>query len=429
MAISPDRKQFAVWSVLVAAGLILQSSLPGIGAIFPGPTFWWIIIGLAVSVTGLFGGHRLSTIYGAVAAGTGLVFTLLIDLSLASNLLGQIVFGLVIGLGLVFLGFKTDWGIIPLGAYMLAGMILQFLTPFSMQHLMDVTWLMLGGAAFASFGYVKRSAFAHFVGIAFIFSILGVFIVGGNYAVVGLVGFLVVAGGVLSSFVYMHRSLGRRPHVEEVLTLAARALFLYGLRKPLDEYRLIVITLQGNIGTELIINELLERFEERWLPVILLGPTSPTQISYPPRAKVGWVTSLTGVEKENIRLLPPNNPTEVNIFLSETLKGLASGIVPVVIGDFLDSMIPFMKEDTFFKYYSDLASRIKLLDHTGVFILKSDIHPELAVNVVKRFADVIIENREREQGGRSLREVRVSNAVDNIQTDWRLMPKTSIGRR
>ena len=428
MAISPDRKVFAVWGILFAAGLISESVLPELGAIFPGPTFWWIIIGLAVSITGFLLGHRLENIYGALAVGCDLIVILLIDFSLASNLLGQIAFGIVIGLGLVLLGFKTDRGISPLGVYMIAGTILQFLTPFSMQHLMDVTWLMLGGAAFASFGYLKRSALAHFVGIAFIFSILGVYIVGGNYALVGLVGCLVVAGGLLSGFVYMHQSLGRRPHVEEVLTLAARALFLYGLRKPLDKYRLIVITLQGNIGTELIINELLERFEEHWLPVILLGPTSPTEISYPSRAKIGWVTSLTGVEKEKVTLLSPNNPTDMNIFLSENLKGLAAGIIPVVIGDFLDSIIPFMKEDTFFKYYSDLASRIKLLDHTGVFILKSDIHPELAVNVVKRFADVIIENREREQGGRILREVRVSNTVDNIQTDWQLMPKTSVSR-
>jgi len=40
------------------------------------------------------------------------------------------------------------------------------------------------------------------------------------------------------------------------------------------------------------------------------------------------------------------------------------------------------------------------------------------INVVKRFADVIIENREREEKSRLVREVRVSNRVDNIHTDW-----------
>jgi len=50
--------------------------------------------------------------------------------------------------------------------------------------------------------------------------------------------------------------------------------------------------------------------------------------------------------------------------------------------------------------------------------VKADIHREVDINVVKRFADVIIENREREEKGRLVREVRVSNRVDNIHTDW-----------
>jgi hypothetical protein len=33
-------------------------------------------------------------------------------------------------------------------------------------------------------------------------------------------------------------------------------------------------------------------------------------------------------------------------------------------------------------------------------------------------AHLIIENREREEKGRLVREVRLSNLVDNIHTDW-----------
>jgi hypothetical protein len=50
--------------------------------------------------------------------------------------------------------------------------------------------------------------------------------------------------------------------------------------------------------------------------------------------------------------------------------------------------------------------------------VKADIHSEVKINVVKRFADVIIENRERVDKGRLVREVRVSNLVDDIHTDW-----------
>jgi hypothetical protein len=81
-----------------------------------------------------------------------------------------------------------------------------------------------------------------------------------------------------------------------------------------------------------------------------------------------------------------------------------------------------MKDDSFFRYYSELASRIKVLNHTGVFVIKSDIHPEVIVNIVKQFADVIIENREREDRNRVVREVRVTNKVDNFSTEWKKMP-------
>jgi hypothetical protein len=100
------------------------------------------------------------------------------------------------------------------------------------------------------------------------------------------------------------------------------------------------------------------------------------------------------------------------------VKALPEGVKPVILGDFLDNMLPHMDESLFYKYYSDLASAARIAHHTLVFIVKVDIHPEVNINVVKRFADVIIENREREEKGSLVREVRVSNRVDNIHTDW-----------
>lgn len=91
---------------------------------------------------------------------------------------------------------------------------------------------------------------------------------------------------------------------------------------------------------------------------------------------------------------------------------------PVILGDFLDNMIPHMDESLFYKYYSDLASAARILNHTIIFVVNADIHREVDINVVKRFADVIIENREREEKGRLVREVRVSNQMDNKYTDW-----------
>ena len=94
------------------------------------------------------------------------------------------------------------------------------------------------------------------------------------------------------------------------------------------------------------------------------------------------------------------------------------GVVPVILGDFLDNMLPHMDESLFYKYYSDQASAARVSTRTLIPIVHIDIHREVDVNVVKRFADVIIENREREARGRLIREVRVSNRVDDIHTDW-----------
>jgi hypothetical protein len=109
----------------------------------------------------------------------------------------------------------------------------------------------------------------------------------------------------------------------------------------------------------------------------------------------------------------------VGVFLNKTFKTLPIDVKPVILGDFLDNMIPHMDEALFYKYYSDLASAVRVFKHTFVFIVKADIHREVDINVVKRFIDVIIENREQEERGRLIREVRVSNRVGNIHTEWK----------
>jgi hypothetical protein len=229
---------------------------------------------------------------------------------------------------------------------------------------------------------------------------------------------LVFAVGMPVNTVYMYRLLGRKPKIGEIFSFATRALFLHGLKKPIDQYSVIAILIKGNIGAEKVVHDLISRLEDRCTPILLLGPTSPTQLSLPKDAKVGWVTTISGVSKLEYSILSPEDPSMVSVFLTKTLKTLPEDSRPVILGDFLDNMIPHMDGRLFYKYYSDLASAARILNYTVVFIVKADIHSEVDINVVKRFADVIIENREREEKGRLVREVRVSNRVDNINTDW-----------
>ena len=417
------RRVYVTWTVLLSVLIAVSFFVPQAGTVLPGSTLAWVIIGLAVGMTGGMVRSRRLRIYGFFAMLTGLVMALAVDSGIMVESLSLIGFGAVIGIGLIAVGFTSEKAMVPLGAYMLIGAVIQYLASPSLQFLVNVTWLMLGGAAFASFGYLLKNPFAHFVGMAFIFGVLATYLlIGPDYFMVGMVGLLIILGGLVLSFVYMYHSLGRPPNVGEVLTLAARALFTYGLRRPLEEYRVIAISIQGDISTELVVNELVSKLDEKWRPILVLGPTSPTEIKVPPAARVGWVTSISGIAGQAYSILPPGNPSEVNIFISDAVKATPPGQTPIIIGDFMDNMIPLMKEDAFFRYYSDLASRVKVMNETAVFIVKSDIHSEVTVNVVKRFADVIIENREREERHRFVREVRVSNKIDNFSTEWEKVP-------
>ena len=229
---------------------------------------------------------------------------------------------------------------------------------------------------------------------------------------------LVYAVGITTNLIYLYRLLGRTPKIGEIFSFTTRALSLHGLKKPIDQYRVLAILIKGNIGAENVIQDLMSRLEPRCAPILLLGPTSPTQLSPSEKDKVGWVTTLSGVSKPEHSILSPEDPSMVSVFITKTLKALPGDKSPVILGDFLDNMIPHMTESVFYKYYSDLASAARISKHTLVFVVKADIHNEVNINVVKRFADVIIENREREEKGRLVREVRVSNRVDNIHTDW-----------
>jgi hypothetical protein len=230
---------------------------------------------------------------------------------------------------------------------------------------------------------------------------------------------LVFAVGMPIDLIYMYRLLGRTPQIGEIFSFATRALFLHGLKKPIDQYRVLAILITGDIGAENVIQDLISHLEPRCTPILMLGPTAPIQLSLPREVKIGWVTTFSGDSELEYPLLSPEDPSMVSIFLSKTLKTLPEDVKPVIFGDFLDNMIPHMDESLFYKYYSDLVSGARISEYTVIFIVKADIHREVDINVVKRFADVIIENREQEEKGRLVREVRVSNRIDNIHTEWK----------
>lgn len=368
--------------------------------------------------------------HGAVDREKGMIFIGSLSLAVALISLGFAPMfypvGLIIlGCGLAISGFyvRSDVeGII--GLYIILGGIIHLISNFVPEFYEIMyeggtvwgIWMILVGLIFINVSKETKNPATYYMGISLILVsvITRTFYPDILFMAVGLV-FVV---GICVNVVYLYRLLGRTPKIGEIFSFAARALFLHGLKKPIDQYNVLAILIKGNIGAETIINDLISRLESRCTPILLLGPTAPTQLSLPGEAKIGWVTTLSGVADLEYPLLSPEDPTTVSIFLTKTLETVPDTVKPVIIGDFLDNMIPHMDESLFYKYYAGLASSARVSAHTLVFIVKADIHSESDINVVKRFADVIIENREREEKGKLVREVRVSNQVDNIHTDW-----------
>ena len=376
---------WAIWTVALSTGFLLHgiwhhdriglltsalSLLLALLALACAPAFFpagWLILGCGSAVSGVYNRSR-----------------------------SQILIGVFVGLG----------GMIHLLAIVLAT------TPLSVL----LVWMVLAGLIFITVGTETTNPVPHFIGVAWILVAVASYAFFPQFMFWSLV--LVFGAGMIANFLYLYRLLGRVPKVGEILSFASRALFLKGLKKPIDQYRVLTILLRGNIGAKNVTHDVLTHLEPTCVPVLLLGPTAPMQLSIPPRAKVGWVTAVSGSSKLDYPVLSPEDPTAVSVFLAKTLDALPKDAKLVILGDYLDNMIPHMGARLFHKYYADQASAARVSNHTLIPIVNVDIHREVDVNVVKRFADVIIENREREERGRLIREVRVSNRVDNVHTDW-----------
>jgi hypothetical protein len=376
----------AIWTVAISAGfinhgvwdrergLVLGGSFSITATLITfalAPTFFpvgWIILGCAAAVTGFFRAQRGETLLvGVYIALGGFIRLLSVYLSISG-----------------------------LSAWMV--------------------WMVLVGLMIMTVAAESKNPVMRFLGAACILMTVV------SYTFYPEVMFLsvtlVFAAGMSVNLVYMYRLLGRTPKIGEIFSFATRALFLHGLTKPIDHYTVLAILIKGNIGAVNVIHDVMAHMEPRDAPILMLGPTAPTELSLAQPVTVAWVTTVSGVSELEYPLLSPEDPSMVTVFLNKTVKAFPEDVQPVILGDFLDNMIPHMDESLFYKYYSDLASAARIARHTLVFIVKADIHPEVNINVVKRFADVIIENREREEKGTLVREVRVSNRVDDIHTDW-----------
>ncbi len=189
-----------------------------------------------------------------------------------------------------------------------------------------------------------------------------------------------------------------------------------------DRHGLVVVCVKGNVSVPETIRTIIRSSigSERSAPLLVLGPTAPEDVCQGPTRGIGWVTFVDGTSLANslpdVEIISPDNLLEVNLFIEKAADDKNSPIV----GDFLDNVIRSVgSPESFYPFFCQLASRVKLKKRTAILVIKEDIHDRAMVETVKRFADIVLEFRDQDDDSGLKVEMRTLNFADNIYTSWR----------
>jgi hypothetical protein len=160
-------------------------------------------------------------------------------------------------------------------------------------------------------------------------------------------------------------------------------------------------------------------------PTLVLGPTAPEEISTDRPGKVGWITFVDGTSvadsSSDVEIISPDNLLEVNLFIEKAAQGEGA---QVILGDFLDNIMKTTgSPESFYSFFCQLASRMRLRKRTAILVIKEDIHEKSMIEMVKRFADIVLEFRDQDNEGDLSVEMRTLNFADNIFTRWLPFPQ------
>src|SRR6266540_371527 len=190
----------------------------------------------------------------------------------------------------------------------------------------------------------------------------------------------------------------------------------------LDRHRLVIVCVKGNVSVPETLRTIIQNAlgPRDTPPLLVLGPTAPEDIANGQAHRIGWVTFVDGTslahQLPDVEIISPDNLLEVNLFIEKASQGENRAIV----GDFLDNVIRSIgSPESFYTFFCQFASRVKLKKRTAILVIKEDIHDRAMVETVKRFADVVLEFRDQDDEAGLKVEMRTLNFADNIYTSWR----------
>jgi hypothetical protein len=190
-----------------------------------------------------------------------------------------------------------------------------------------------------------------------------------------------------------------------------------------EKHRLVIVCVRGNVSVRETMRSILRDSVDPagLFPIYLLGPTAPEDLPSQEKDKVAWITFVDGTTcthpSPGVEIISPDNLLEVNLFIEKAVQAANSH---VLVGDFLDNVIKTAgSPESFYSFFCQLASRVKMRKRTAILVIKEDIHDRAIVEIVKRFADVVLEVRDQENEGSLKVEMRTLNFADNVYTSWR----------
>ncbi len=217
---------------------------------------------------------------------------------------------------------------------------------------------------------------------------------------------------------YVPRSEDRRANGFENIVVTPENLFL---RKPLSEYRVVLVDVSGDISVVEIIEQVLKLAKSCEADItLILGPTSPFDSAAFKGFPIAWVASTDprGKLGDNIELVDPHRFLDLSLFVDRESSDKTRP--RIIIGDFLDCLFlaNASMDESVFSFFNHLVSRVKIDRQTLVLIVSEKLHEERHIKMVRRFADVIIECRERQDNEGVIWETRGINFADRVQTAW-----------
>lgn len=169
------------------------------------------------------------------------------------------------------------------------------------------------------------------------------------------------------------------------------------MRGSISAHGVIVVQVNGAGMVPALLEDLLLLAESEGIETsLLLGPTDPTDSPLFVGHRIGWLTweeNCPQARRPQFRTINPSELVELRLFISQLLDPAERGDRSsrlAVLGDFLDSVFCSVSStETLFILMSQIATRIKAHDATGVFVISEELHDEAKLAIVRRFADAV----------------------------------------